>query len=183
MKQKGSGWHGESRRHSLARKGVKTVLPDGRRFDVSKFVANGELIYSDHFPITKDFEMPKTEKQFLFENIIREYIVELVEMDVKLHVEMIEDYDNRTPTPEEINKYRKKQFAELNNSFMRSYHNADDKVHFDAILYDIINYGSSDYGFGKDLAYKIDETLEKHGYYYELDTYSKLSIVDLRGET
>ena len=43
MKKQGSGWKGESRRHSLARKGVKTVLPDGRRFDVSKFVANGYL--------------------------------------------------------------------------------------------------------------------------------------------
>ena len=42
MKKQGSGWKGESRRHSLARKGVKTNLPDGRRFDVSKFVANGK---------------------------------------------------------------------------------------------------------------------------------------------
>jgi len=41
MKKQGSGWKGESRRHSLARKGVKTNLPDGRRFDVSKFVASG----------------------------------------------------------------------------------------------------------------------------------------------
>ena len=44
MKKQGSGWKGESRRHSLARKGVKTNLPDGRRFDVSKFVANGKQI-------------------------------------------------------------------------------------------------------------------------------------------
>ena len=43
MKGKGSGWKGESRRHSLARKGVKTVLPDGRRFDVSKFIASGKF--------------------------------------------------------------------------------------------------------------------------------------------
>ena len=35
------GWHGEPRRHGLARKGIKTVLPDGRRLDVSKFVARG----------------------------------------------------------------------------------------------------------------------------------------------
>jgi len=40
-----SGWKGEPRRHSLARKGVKTVLPDGKRFDVSKFVANGKSEY------------------------------------------------------------------------------------------------------------------------------------------
>ena len=44
-KKQGSGWKGESRRHSLARKGVKTVLPDGRRFDVSKFVARGNVKY------------------------------------------------------------------------------------------------------------------------------------------
>ena len=60
MKRKsGSGWKGESRRHSLARKGVKTVLPDGRRFDVSKFVAQGKhnLYYSvvDAKPIDYDF--------------------------------------------------------------------------------------------------------------------------------
>ena len=45
MKKQGSGWKGESRRHSLARKGIKTTLPDGRRFDVSKFVAKGEYNY------------------------------------------------------------------------------------------------------------------------------------------
>ncbi|MCK4545419.1 hypothetical protein KAU43_07760 [candidate division WOR-3 bacterium] len=36
------GWKGESRRHSLSRKGIKTNLPDGRRFDVSNYVARGK---------------------------------------------------------------------------------------------------------------------------------------------
>ena len=40
-KGKGSGWHGESVRHKLAGMGYKTVLPDGRRLDVSNFVARG----------------------------------------------------------------------------------------------------------------------------------------------
>ena len=39
MKRK--GWKGESRRHSLARKGIKTNIDGGRRFDVSNFVAKG----------------------------------------------------------------------------------------------------------------------------------------------
>lgn len=42
---KGSGWHGEPRRHSLARQGIKTVLPDGRRLSVNKFVAKGKEDY------------------------------------------------------------------------------------------------------------------------------------------
>lgn len=41
MKQKGSGWKGESRRHSLARKGVKTVIDDKHRLAVNNFVARG----------------------------------------------------------------------------------------------------------------------------------------------
>ncbi|MHA1285907.1 MAG: hypothetical protein ACTSPB_00760 [Candidatus Thorarchaeota archaeon] len=41
MTKKGSGWFGDHRRHVLAGKGVSTVLPDGRRLDVSKYVANG----------------------------------------------------------------------------------------------------------------------------------------------
>ena len=41
MTKKGSGWFGDHRRHVLAGKGVSTVLPDGRRLDVSKFVARG----------------------------------------------------------------------------------------------------------------------------------------------
>ena len=41
------GWKGESRRHSLSRKGIKTNLPDGRRFDVSNYVARGQIEY-DH---------------------------------------------------------------------------------------------------------------------------------------
>ncbi|MHA1285906.1 MAG: hypothetical protein ACTSPB_00755 [Candidatus Thorarchaeota archaeon] len=36
------GWFGDHRRHVLAGKGVSTVLPDGRRLDVSKFIAGGE---------------------------------------------------------------------------------------------------------------------------------------------
>jgi len=35
------GWKNESRRHSLARKGVKTNVDESRRFDVSTFVAKG----------------------------------------------------------------------------------------------------------------------------------------------
>ena len=35
-------WKGESRRHSLARKGIKTNIDQDRRFDVSTFVARGE---------------------------------------------------------------------------------------------------------------------------------------------
>jgi len=42
MARKGRrGWHGEPRRHGLARMGVSSVLPDGRRLDVSRFVARG----------------------------------------------------------------------------------------------------------------------------------------------
>ena len=37
-----SGWYDESRRHSLARMGVSTVLPDGRRLAVNNFVAGGK---------------------------------------------------------------------------------------------------------------------------------------------
>jgi len=40
-KRKPKGWEGEPRRHMLARMGFKTVLPDGRRLDVSNFVARG----------------------------------------------------------------------------------------------------------------------------------------------
>jgi len=38
------GWKGESRRHSLARKGIRTNIDDGRRFDVSSFVAKGKKL-------------------------------------------------------------------------------------------------------------------------------------------
>lgn len=44
-------WKGESRRHSLSRKGIKTNIDQERRLDVSKFVAKGDFIagvpYSD----------------------------------------------------------------------------------------------------------------------------------------
>ena len=43
-KMKPKGWRGESRRHSLARKGVSTVIDGDRRFDVSNFVARGKYI-------------------------------------------------------------------------------------------------------------------------------------------
>ena len=40
-------WKGESRRHSLARKGIKTNIDQNRRFDVSTFVAKGDLLITD----------------------------------------------------------------------------------------------------------------------------------------
>ena len=40
---KPKGWRGESRRHSLARKGVSTNIDGDRRFDVSNFVARGSF--------------------------------------------------------------------------------------------------------------------------------------------
>ena len=42
---KPKGWKGESRRHSLARKGVSTVIDGDRRFDVSNFVARGRVVH------------------------------------------------------------------------------------------------------------------------------------------
>jgi len=38
---KGQGWHGEPRRHGLSRMGINTVLPDGRRLPVDRFIAMG----------------------------------------------------------------------------------------------------------------------------------------------
>ena len=43
MAGRGSGWHNESRRHSLARRGVRTVIDDRRRLPVSRYVARGNL--------------------------------------------------------------------------------------------------------------------------------------------
>jgi len=41
---KNKGWHGEPRRHGLARKGVKTVIDDEHRLAVNNFVARGHVI-------------------------------------------------------------------------------------------------------------------------------------------
>ena len=42
-KGKGQGWHDEPRRHGLARMGINTVLPDGRRLPVDRFIAMGKV--------------------------------------------------------------------------------------------------------------------------------------------
>jgi len=57
-KGKGSGWHGEPVRHKLAGMGFKTVLPDGRRLDVSNFVANGKsynVMWAESYDDIEDF--------------------------------------------------------------------------------------------------------------------------------
>ncbi len=43
MGGKGSGYHGHSREHGLHRKGISTKIDEHRRFDVSHFVARGEI--------------------------------------------------------------------------------------------------------------------------------------------
>ncbi|MCK4545418.1 hypothetical protein KAU43_07755 [candidate division WOR-3 bacterium] len=42
MKGTGKGWKGESRRHSLSRKGIKTNIDKTKRLSVRNFVARGE---------------------------------------------------------------------------------------------------------------------------------------------
>jgi len=42
MNKKGRGWKNESERHSLSAKGISTVLHDGVRLDVNRFVAEGK---------------------------------------------------------------------------------------------------------------------------------------------
>jgi len=44
---KGNGWHGESRRHGLARKGVNTVIDGNNRLAVNNYVARGYLELND----------------------------------------------------------------------------------------------------------------------------------------
>ena len=85
MKGKGSGWKGESRRHSLARKGVKTVLPDGRRFDVSKFVAKGDFkpkslqdLASYYYKFFTTNERPNGDKIVVLKDDAPEELKELV---------------------------------------------------------------------------------------------------------
>jgi len=53
----GRGWHRESRRHSLARKGIRTVVDDNRRLAVNRYVARGHtyLTGSDIEKIVHDF--------------------------------------------------------------------------------------------------------------------------------
>lgn len=51
MAGKGKGWHDDSRRHSLARKGIKTNIDGSKRFDVSNYVARGRLDLKE-FPPT-----------------------------------------------------------------------------------------------------------------------------------
>jgi len=73
-----SGWFGDHRRHVLAGKGVSTVLPDGRRLDVSKFVAGGIIVISN--PLTVDFDSLKVESPlsyafWKFQSIIGDYKV------------------------------------------------------------------------------------------------------------
>ena len=42
-------WKGESRRHSLARRGVRTVIDDRRRLPVNRYVARGEDRYTPRY--------------------------------------------------------------------------------------------------------------------------------------
>ena len=57
------GWHGEHRRHVLAGKGVNTVLPDGRRLDVSRFVAKGDSIGIDFQSVFSSEDRERIEHQ------------------------------------------------------------------------------------------------------------------------
>ena len=70
------GWKGESRRHSLARKGVKTVIDDKHRLAVNNFVARGTDIYNIK-PINYDELMDDITKYQLKQKMIYHFTLEL----------------------------------------------------------------------------------------------------------
>ena len=77
MTKKGRGWFGDHRRHVLAGKGVSTVLPDGRRLDVSKFVAAGmKHPFADKMSVKGSISLGKESDWFnsIPDEIIEEYI-------------------------------------------------------------------------------------------------------------
>jgi len=94
-------WKGDSRRHSLARKGIKTNIDQGRRFDVSTFVARGNDIgrYFDSEPENDELleywdiaiwfeDLPRDPKEQ--EKEIREW-VELLEKRTNMHFQDLVD--------------------------------------------------------------------------------------------
>ena len=61
------GWKGESRRHSLARKGIRTNIDQERRFDVSTFVARGNNRLIDKSKVMKVIEKDGMTSHNVFE--------------------------------------------------------------------------------------------------------------------
>ena len=45
MAGKGRGWHGDSRLHSLAQKGISTKIDNQKRFAVNNYVSRGHVNY------------------------------------------------------------------------------------------------------------------------------------------
>jgi len=150
MKKQGSGWKGESRRHSLARKGVKTVLPDGRRFDVSKFVANGldfdvfwyleELVMDNEIPDMDWFYSGyPLETQKLIEialemdandwtliDLINEYGDQLTDFEIKQIEIWAEDLPNVWISKEYALDYLERWHDEIKNKIISQENVSDD---------------------------------------------------------
>lgn len=55
---------------------------------------------------------------------------------------------------------------ELRSSFPFTFHDTK-SVAVDSYLYDVLNYGHTEYGFGRTLSTKLNEALRKAGYYLE----------------
>lgn len=104
MTQKGRGWHGESRRKSLAARRIKTNLPDNRRFDVSNYVARGQennviknWSQDDWWTIVtiKEYEI-KTVEEFI-EDISDKYSAKEVKdiIDISKQIEIVSKVSGR----------------------------------------------------------------------------------------
>ena len=77
MKGKGSGWKGESRRHSLARKGIKTAkgMPNGMRFSVDQFRYDCCPYFDEEIAVAIDF-LNRYESEYGLHDLLELYIDE-----------------------------------------------------------------------------------------------------------
>ncbi|MCK4545417.1 hypothetical protein KAU43_07750 [candidate division WOR-3 bacterium] len=115
------GWKGESRRHSLSRKGIKTNLPDGRRFDVSNYVARGQLRLKEFPPkfMVGDSKLPNyywvsTSNHFYVYHPIDLEMVGIDEIDKDLLDKEDRDFQLKGGTVAVFSTYREaRDFAEM----------------------------------------------------------------------
>jgi hypothetical protein len=99
-------------------------------------------------PTEQDATKPLTNAQFVFDKTVKNWASE----QAKLIIENGDDLEA--------------EIAEIMSWLPYSFH-TQSRVSVDATLYDILNYGGADYGFGRSLYTAIHEAMREIGYYLE----------------
>ena len=152
------GWKGQSRRHSLARKGVKTSIDQGKRFDVSNFVAKGNRDRVDDVQQIDYNEMMQEVEQYMIKQEM------LYAFTIKME-KSLEKFEGK-PISRRMLSHLKKEFPDHTFYYDDSLNFTHIEVKIPDMPYANDTYSSFNLGYDNESGYSTEKFMKNNQWAY-----------------